>query len=135
MPFAKAALLYALTVPVFFAVDMVWLGLIAKPFYAKHIGHLMAAKVRWTPALLFYFLYIAGILFFAVLPAVERGSIGRAILAGALLGLLAYATYDLTNLATLRDWPVLVTVIDLVWGMVLTGGVAALSYLIAGKIV
>jgi uncharacterized membrane protein len=135
MPLAKAALLYALTVPVFFAVDMVWLGLIAKPFYAKHIGHLMAAKVRWTPALLFYFLYIAGILFFAVLPAVERGSIGRAILAGALLGLLAYATYDLTNLATLRDWPVLVTVIDLVWGMVLTGGVAALSYLIAGKIV
>jgi uncharacterized membrane protein len=135
MPLAKTALLYALTVPVFFAVDMVWLGLIAKPFYAKHIGHLMAAKVRWTPALLFYFLYIAGILFFAVLPAVERGSIGRAILAGALLGLLAYATYDLTNLATLRDWPVLVTVIDLVWGMVLTGGVAALSYLIAGKIV
>ena len=135
MPFAKAALLYALTVPVFFAVDMVWLGLIAKPFYARHIGHLMAAKVRWTPALLFYFLYIAGILFFAVLPAVERGSLGRAVLAGALLGLLAYATYDLTNLATLRDWPLLVTVIDLVWGMVLTGGVAALSYLIAGKIV
>jgi uncharacterized membrane protein len=135
MPLAKAALLYVLTVPVFFAVDMVWLGLIAKPFYARHIGHLMAAKVRWTPALLFYFLYIAGILFFAVLPAVERGSLGRAVLAGALLGLLAYATYDLTNLATLRDWPLLVTVIDLVWGMVLTGGVAALSYLIAGKIV
>ncbi len=135
MPLAKAALLYALTVPVFFAVDMVWLGLIAKPFYARHIGHLMAAKVRWTPALLFYFLYIAGILFFAVLPAVERGSLGRAVLAGALLGLLAYATYDLTNLATLRDWPLLVTVIDLVWGMVLTGGVAAVSYLIAGKIV
>lgn len=135
MPFAKAALLYALTVPVFFAVDMVWLGLIAKPFYAKHIGHLMAAKVRWTPALLFYFLYIAGILFFAVLPAVERGSLGRAVLAGALLGLLAYATYDLTNLATLRDWPILVTVVDLIWGMVLTGGVAAASYLIAGKII
>jgi uncharacterized membrane protein len=134
MPFAKAALLYALTVPVFFAVDMVWLGLIAKPFYARHIGHLMADKVRWTPALIFYFLYIAGILFFAVLPAVERGSLGRAVLAGALLGLLAYATYDLTNLATLRGWPLLVTVIDLVWGMVLTGGVAALSYLIAGRI-
>jgi uncharacterized membrane protein len=134
MPFGKAALLYGLTVPVFFAVDMVWLGLIAKPFYAKQIGHMMAAKVRWTPALLFYLLYIAGILFFAVLPALDKGSLGRAVLSGALLGLLAYATYDLTNLATLRDWPLLVTMIDLVWGMVLTGGVAAASYLIAGRI-
>ncbi|MCX6560430.1 MAG: DUF2177 family protein [Candidatus Aminicenantes bacterium] len=134
MPFGKAVLLYALTVPVFFAVDMVWLGLIAKPFYAKHIGHLMAAKVRWTPALIFYFLYIAGIIFFAVLPALERGGLGRAVLSGALLGLIAYATYDLTNLATLRDWPVQVTVIDLVWGMVLTGSVAAAGFGIAGKI-
>jgi uncharacterized membrane protein len=134
MPFGKAALLYALTVPVFFAIDMVWLGLIAKPFYAKHLGHLMAAKVRWTPALLFYLLYIAGILFFAVLPALDKGSLGRAVLSGALLGLLAYATYDLTNLATLRDWPLLVTIIDLVWGMVLTGCVSAAGYLLAGKI-
>lgn len=134
MPFGKAALLYALTVPVFFAIDMVWLGLIAKPFYAKHLGHLMAAKVRWTPALLFYLLYIAGILFFAVLPALDKGSLGRAVLSGALLGLLAYATYDLTNLATLRDWPLLVTIIDLLWGMILTGSVAAASYLLAGKI-
>lgn len=134
MPFGKAALLYALTIPVFFAIDMVWLGLIAKPFYAKHLGHLMAAKVRWTPALLFYLLYIAGILFFAVLPALDKGSLGRAVLSGALLGLLAYATYDLTNLATLRDWPLLVTIIDLLWGMVLTGGVAAASYLLAGRV-
>jgi uncharacterized membrane protein len=134
MPFGKAVLLYALTVPVFFAVDMVWLGLIAKPFYAKQIGHLMAAKVRWTPALLFYFLYIAGIVFFAVLPALERGGLGRAVLSGAVLGLIAYATYDLTNLATLREWPVLVTVIDLVWGMVLTGSVAAAGFGIASKI-
>jgi uncharacterized membrane protein len=134
MPFGKAVILYALTVPVFFAIDMVWLGLIAKKFYARQIGHLMAPKVHWAPALVFYFLFIAGILVFAVLPAVEKGSWSKAVLSGALFGLFTYATYDLTNLATLRDWPLLVTVIDLVWGMVLTGAVSGASYGIAGKV-
>jgi uncharacterized membrane protein len=134
MAFGKAAVLYFLTVPVFFAIDMVWLGLIARKFYARRIGHLMAPKVQWAPALIFYFLFIAGILVFAVLPALEKGSWGKAVLSGALFGLFTYATYDLTNLATLRDWPLLVTVIDLVWGMVLTGAVSGASYWIAGRI-
>lgn len=134
MTFGRAAILYILTVPVFFAIDMVWLGLIAKKFYARHIGHLMAPKAQWAPALIFYFLFIAGILVFAVLPAVEKGSWSKAVLSGALFGLFTYATYDLTNLATLRDWPLLVTIIDLIWGMVLTAAVSGASYWIAEKV-
>ena len=135
MPVGKAVILYVLTVPVFFAIDMVWLGLIAKKFYARQIGHLMAPKVQWAPALIFYFLFIAGILVFAVLPAAEKGSWSKALISGALFGLFTYATYDLTNLATLRDWPLLVTIIDLVWGMVLTAAVSGASYWIAGKVI
>jgi uncharacterized membrane protein len=134
MPLGKALILYLLTVPVFFAIDMVWLGLVAKTFYANKLGHLMAPKVLWPAALLFYLLFIAGILIFAVIPAVEKGSASRALLSGALFGLFTYATYDLTNLATLRDWPILVTVVDLVWGMVLTSAVSGASYWIAGRI-
>jgi uncharacterized membrane protein len=131
MPFKKLLLLYGLTVPVFFAVDMAWLGLVAKTFYRRHIGHLMAEKVIWPAAVLFYFLFIAGILIFAVLPAVEKGSFGKAVLLGALFGLFTYATYDLTNLATLKDWPLIVTAADICWGMVLTGTVSGAGYGIA----
>ena len=134
MPLGKAILLYGLTVPVFFAVDMLWLGLVAKGFYARHLGHLLSPKVKWGPALLFYFLYIAGILVFAVLPAVEKDSWGKAVLLGGLFGLFTYATYDLTNLATMRDWPVIVAFLDILWGIVLSGTVSAASFWIAGKI-
>jgi uncharacterized membrane protein len=94
----------------------------------------MAPKVLWAPALVFYFLFIAGIIIFAVLPAVEKGSWPRAVLSGALFGLFTYATYDLTNLATLRNWPILVAAVDLVWGMTLTAAVSGASYWIAGRI-
>ncbi len=134
MPFTKTLLLYALTVPVFFAVDTVWLGLVAKTFYRKQIGHLMADQVRWPAALVFYFTFIAGIILFAVLPSVEKGSLGKAILYGALFGFFTYGTYDLTNLATLKNWPLIVTVADLLWGMVLTGTVSGIGYWISGKL-
>jgi len=133
MPFTKVLLLYVLTVPVFFAVDMIWLGLVAKTFYRRQIGHLMADHVIWPAALVFYLSFIAGIILFAVLPAVEKGSLGKAILYGALFGLFTYATYDLTNLATLKNWPLLVTAVDLLWGMVLTGTVSVVGYWIAVK--
>ena len=135
MPFTKLLILYGLTTPVFFAVDMVWLGLVAKTFYRKHIGHLMAGRLNWPAALIFYFLFIAGIIIFAVLPAVEKGSFGRAVLLGALFGLFTYATYDLTNLATLKDWPLIVTVADIAWGMVLTATVSGAGYWIAVKLI
>ena len=126
--------LYCISLPIFFAVDMVWLGLAAKNFYAKHIGFLMKANVNWAAAILFYLLFIAGLVAFVVTPAVEKGSWARALLFGALFGLITYATYDLTNLATLRDWPLLVTVVDLIWGTVLAASVSVATYVVAAKI-
>jgi len=126
--------LYCIALPIFFAVDMVWLGLAAKNFYAKHIGFLMKANVNWAAAILFYLLFIAGLVAFVVTPAVEKGSWVRALLFGALFGLITYATYDLTNLATLRGWPLLVTVVDLIWGTVLAASVSVATYVVAAKI-
>ncbi|XKT74357.1 MAG: DUF2177 family protein [Patescibacteria group bacterium UBA2163] len=121
--------LYALTIPVFFLIDMVWLGVIAKNFYSNQIGFLMG-EVNWVAAIVFYLLFIVGILVFAVLPALESGSLMRAVMLGAFFGFIAYATYDLTNLAVVKDWPILVTVVDMAWGAVLSGSVATISYLI-----
>jgi uncharacterized membrane protein len=103
----------------FFAVDMVWLGLVARTFYRNQIGHLMAPTVNWPAAIIFYLLYLLGMLVFVVLPGVESGSLGQTLLRGAFFGLITYATYDLTNLATLRDWPVTVTLVDMAWGTLL----------------
>lgn len=121
---------YLLTVPAFFLIDMVWLGLVANKFYQSQIGFLLG-PVNWTAAIIFYLLYIVAIIIFAVHPALVAGSIAKAVLYGALFGFFAYATYDLTNLATIKDWPILVTVVDLIWGTVLTASVAAASYYLA----
>ncbi len=126
--------MYFITLLIFFAIDLVWLGVVAKNFYRQHIGHLMSADVSWPPALLFYAVYIAGIVFFAIKPAFEAGSASRALAYGAFFGFIAYATYDLTNQATMRNWPVLVTVIDLAWGTILTATVAFLSYQVSSRI-
>ena len=126
--------LYCIALPIFFAVDMVWLGLAAKTFYAKHIGFLMKANVNWAAAILFYLLFIAGLVVFVVVPALDKGSWVRALLFGALFGLITYATYDLTNLATLKDWPLVVTVVDLIWGTVLAASVSVATYSVATKI-
>jgi len=126
--------LYFIALPVFFTIDMVWLGLIAKSFYAKQIGYLMKTDINWTAAILFYLLFIVGLVLFVIIPAVEKGSWAHSLLFGALFGLITYATYDLTNLATLKDWPLLVTIVDLIWGMVLAASVAIATYFIASKI-
>lgn len=119
--------LYLMTIPAFFIIDMIWLGWIGKDFYKEQIGFLLG-PVNWSAAIIFYLIYIVGIIIFAVSPALQAGSLGKAVLLGALFGFFAYATYDFTNLATVKDWPVLVTVVDLIWGTVLTGSVAAVSY-------
>ena len=124
--------LYFATLVAFLAIDLVWLGLVARTFYNKHLGFLMAPQVNWPAALIFYLLFVVGILVFAVLPGLEAGSLTTTLVRAALFGLIAYATYDLTNLATLKDWPVLVTVVDLIWGMVLSVVVSCAGYL-AGK--
>jgi uncharacterized membrane protein len=116
---------------VFFAIDMLWLGVVARGFYQRHLGGLLAERVNWAAAVVFYLMYLGGILLFAVLPALERGSLGRAALLGFLFGLVAYATYDLTNLATLKGFPAVVAIVDLAWGGVLTTAVATSGFALA----
>lgn len=106
---------------------MLWLGLIAKNFYQAQLGHLLG-PVNWPAAVIFYLIYIVGILFFAVVPALQDQSLAKAIVLGALFGFFTYATYDFTNLATLKDWPLTVVIVDVIWGAVLSGSVAAASY-------
>jgi len=122
--------LYALTVPVFFAIDMVWLAYAARGFYRDNLGHLLSPQVNWPAAIVFYLVFIAGILTFAVAPALRHGSLGKAALWGALFGFFTYATYDLTNMATLRGWPLKVAAADILWGIILCSSVAILSTLI-----
>lgn len=126
--------LYVIALPVFFAIDMVWLGLVAKNFYKNQIGFLMRPDINWVAAILFYLLFIVGLVLFVIAPAIEKGSWIRALLFGAFFGFITYATYDLTNLATLKDWPLLVTIVDLAWGTVLGALVSVITYFIAGKI-
>jgi uncharacterized membrane protein len=125
--------LYLIALPVFFAIDMVWLGLVAKNFYAKQIGHLMKTDVNWIAAIIFYLIFIAGLVVFVIAPAMEKGSWTHTLLFGALFGLVCYATYDLTNLAVAKDWPLLVTIVDLAWGAVLASAVSTITYFIATK--
>ncbi|MBP7005653.1 DUF2177 family protein [Patescibacteria group bacterium] len=126
--------LYAIALPVFLAFDMVWLGLLAKRFYREQIGFLMRQDIHWAAALAFYALFIVGLVLFVIMPAMDKGSWVRALALGALFGLITYATYDLTNLATLKGWPVLVTLVDLVWGTVLAATVSVVTYFIAKKL-
>jgi len=126
----KVIYLYILTVPVFFGIDMIWLGIVAKSFYRNNLGHLLRPDINWAAALIFYLLYIVGILIFATLPALEKNSLRQAVVMGGLFGFFAYATYDLSNLATLRGWPVNVVFMDIIWGMALTASVAASSFFI-----
>jgi len=124
--------LYFTTLVAFFAIDMIWLGLVARSFYRKQLDFLLTPNTNWVAALIFYFLFIAGILVFVVLPGLEDNSLKLTILRAALFGLVTYATYDLTNLATVKDWPLLVTIVDLVWGMVLSISVSWIGFL-AGR--
>lgn len=126
--------LYFIALPVFFVIDMFWLGIVAKNFYAKQIGFLMKTDINWLAAIIFYLLFIIGLVLFVVIPALEKQSLLQVILFGALFGLITYATYDLTNLATIKNWPLLVTIIDLIWGAILASSVSTITYLIAVKI-
>lgn len=125
--------LFAIALPTFLAIDMVWLLVIARSFYQRQIGHLMAAQVNWIAALSFYVIFLCGLIIFVIAPAVEKRLWSQALTMGALFGLVTYATYDLTNLAVAKDWPVLVTLVDLVWGAVLSASVATITYFIATK--
>ena len=125
---------YLIALVVFTLIDLVWLLVISKKLYKAKIGHLMAESVQIPAAAIFYFLFIAALVFFVVLPAADRQSVLYALGAGAFFGLVAYATYDLTNLATLKDWPVSLTIIDLAWGSFVTGTTCALTTWIGGRL-
>jgi uncharacterized membrane protein len=123
--------IFMIALPVFLALDMVWLGVIAKSFYAQQIGYLMKQPPNWPVALAFYALFVAGLVYFVVVPAFAVGAWKDALFRGAFFGMVAYSTYDLTNLATVNRWPVLLTVVDIMWGTVLSASVAVISYWIS----
>lgn len=129
-----SAKLYFLTLSVFFAIDMIWLGLIAKQFYAQQLGSLLKTDVNWLAALVFYALFVVGLVVLILQPALDKSSLQQALLHAALFGLITYATYDLTNLATLKNWPILVSIVDLIWGTTLSASVVGISYVISKKI-
>jgi uncharacterized membrane protein len=120
---------YLASLITFVIIDGIWLAFIAKNFYQKHIGHLLSSQVNFGPAILFYLLFLLGILIFCVSPAIEKDSLLTAILLGAFFGLITYATYDLTNWATLKDWPVIVVLVDMLWGTVLASIVSTAGFL------
>lgn len=120
---------FAVAFVVFFAIDIIWLGLIARKVYKKYLGYIMADKVRWVAALIFYVIFIAGLAYFVLLPV---NVWWMALLNGALFGFIAYATYDLTNLSTLKGWPLEITFIDLAWGTSLGALVSVITFFIVG---
>ena len=121
--------LYALSVPIFFLIDMLWLGVIARDFYQTRLAGLLG-DVNWVAAIIFYLIFLVGLTFFAIYPSVEARSLASALILGALFGFFTYATYDLTNLATLNDWPLTVALVDIVWGTVLGASVSAGTYVL-----
>lgn len=125
------AIAFLATAVVFFVLDYLWLARIAGPFYRERLGSLMADEVNFAVAGAFYAVYVVGIVIFAVAPALRSGLWQDALLYGCLFGFFAYATYDFTNLATLRDWPIDVTLIDIAWGTFVTGASATAGFLVA----
>ena len=130
MSFGKLLALYGICAAVFFAIDFVWLSTAVNRIYRPQMGSLLADKPKLGVAGVFYLLYVVGILVFAVLPGLARGSLAVAAGWGALFGFFTYATYDVTNLATLRDWPLRVVVVDILWGVVLCTLVASAGFLL-----
>jgi uncharacterized membrane protein len=125
--------LFFITLLIFLGIDAFWLGLVAPRFYQAQIGHLMAGTPNLPAAGVFYLLFVAMLVYFVIEPAVQTSTPREAIVRGALFGLVTYATYDLTNLATLRDWPLQVTLVDLIWGTALTAATTSLSVWVGQK--
>lgn len=130
MSFIKS---YALTFIVFIVVELIWLLVLAKELYKKELGYIMKEKPSLAPAAIFGLLFVLGLVFFVVNPALTKGDWSYALFAGILYGLITYATYTLTNLANLEAWPLKVSLIDLIWGVVLGGSVSTISFFILNR--
>lgn len=125
-----SAIAYVSALIAFLLIDYIWISKIAMAFYREQMGHLMLDTPRLGVAAAFYLLYVAAIVVFAVNPALEKQQWLTAAFYGGLLGLVAYGTYDITNLATLKDWPMIVTLVDMIWGTALTAATATISYFV-----
>ena len=112
--------LYLATLVAFITLDLAWVGVIARPFYQGYLGYLFTSNINWVVVILFYLLFSIGLLVFVIIPGQQSGSLHNTLVLAAFFGLVAYATYDLINLATIKDWPVLVTLIDMTWGALLS---------------
>lgn len=122
---------YLVAAGIFTIIDSIWIAIVANNFYKSQIGHLLAAKPNFIAAVIFYLIYIFAIVFFVVNPAVNQGyGLAKVVGSSALLGFAMYATYDLTNHATLKNWPLSMTLVDMLWGTILTASVATITYLI-----
>lgn len=115
---------------VFLVIDFVWLIFISRKLYDRELKEIKKEKITWSAAIIFYIIYIVGVTFFVVAPAIDKGNFWYAVYGGALFGLVAYSTYDLTNLATMKGFPIKITIIDLIWGTFVTSAVSVLTYLI-----
>ena len=122
--------MYIISFVVFLIIDAIWLLFISKNLYQAEIGHLMADKAKLIPALIFYLVFLVGLVYFVISPGIESKNITKLLLSAALFGFITYATYDLTNLATLKNWPVKITIIDLIWGTTLSTLVSYVTYII-----
>lgn len=116
--------------PVFLIIDMIWLGVVARDFYKTQIGALMKSPVNWTAAIIFYVIFVLGLVFFVIYPGIDEGTLKEVFVRGAFFGLVTYATYDLTNLATLKSWPLRLVLVDILWGIVLGSLVSIITYFI-----
>lgn len=124
----EAVKAYIIAFITFFLIDIVWLVVVARKLYRQELGFLMSDKPNWIAAVIFYLIFILGIVFFVIHPALEKESWTYALFAGLLFGFITYATYDLTNLATIKNWPLKITIIDLIWGTSLGGLVSTITY-------
>lgn len=125
---------YFIALSVFFAIDMVWLGIISKNYYKQKLGFILSPEPNWAAGIIFYLIYIGGIMFFAINPGLKEMCWQTALINAAVFGAMCYATYDLTNMATIAKWPVEIVIIDIIWGMVLTSSVSVITYFAVAKI-
>ena len=125
---------FIITFIVFMTIDLIWLGVVAKKLYNKYLGYIMTKNINWIAAVIFYVIFVIGLLLFVIYPAMAKNSVQYIIIYGMAYGFITYATYDLTNLATLKDWPIEITIIDLIWGTTLSTLTSYFSYLIINKL-
>lgn len=129
----NAIAIYATGLISFLALDAIWLGTMVPRLYKPAMGDLVADPFQPVPAIIFYLIYAAGLAYFAIQPALVSGKWSTALISGAALGFVAYATYDLTNQATIRAWPMVLTIVDLAWGTIASGLAATISYLVLSR--